>query len=70
MTWIALFNSSRDFLGYVQFHALPIASVDDYRCMPHGTLSFDGALDVSKELSLGVASGSVAGYHWSKEARS
>jgi hypothetical protein len=70
MVWISVFDSDRSFLGYVQLLGLLVTSPDDYRCMPHGTLSFESVLNMSKELHQGSISGQIEGYRWYRQAAS
>jgi hypothetical protein len=68
MVWIALFDSKSSFLGYVQLHALPVSSPGDYRCMPHGILSFESAVVIGNDLYQGNISGWVEGRQWYRQA--
>jgi hypothetical protein len=67
MVWVTLFDGEATFLGYVQLHALPIAKPDDYRCMPHGTLTFKSAVLLSEELRQGCHSGQIGGLQWRRQ---
>ncbi len=69
MIWAAFFDHQHHLRGYVRFGALPVTSPDHYRCLPEGTLSFEGAVEVSRELSRGAVNGLVHGLRWYRQAK-
>jgi hypothetical protein len=67
MVWVSLFDNQGGFLGCVQLLALLVTSSNDYRCMPHGMLSFESVAKVTDQLRKGSASGEIDGCHWHRQ---
>jgi hypothetical protein len=53
---------------FVEFDTVPLASANDFRCLPEGVLEFDSAAEIARELAAGYLSGVVAGYRWYRQA--
>jgi hypothetical protein len=50
--------------GRVDFAAVPVRTVADYRCNPDGLLRFEDVQTLSAELARGAANGRIGRYEW------
>ncbi|MFZ1936519.1 MAG: hypothetical protein WCB27_26325 [Thermoguttaceae bacterium] len=55
---------------YVDFRAVPLVDPADYRCHPRDLLTFEDAVDLSRQLDCGDVEGYLRHYQWYRQALS
>jgi hypothetical protein len=65
---VALFHPKAGKVS-IEFDAIPLSDPRDYRCMPRGMITVEGARTIADDLAHGDVSGWLAGHRWFRQAR-
>jgi hypothetical protein len=68
MIRVRLIDRPSDEPKFVEFRAVPLVSEADFRCRPEGLLSFQSAVQVSREVQSGQVKGRIGTYTWYRQA--